>query len=49
MTDRPRLGFTDVHAAVIPTLTFKQSVHLNYSTTMLLKLTDFSVEGADPT
>ena len=35
MVDHPSLGFTDVHAATIPTLTFKPSVHLNYAESVL--------------
>ena len=35
MVDHPALGFTDVHAATIPTLAFEPSVHLNYAETVL--------------
>jgi len=43
----PSLGLTDVHAAVLPTLAFVPSVHLNYAETVLPirdglpKLSDF--------
>jgi hypothetical protein len=51
MVDHPGLGFTDVHAAVIPTLAFKPTVHLNYAETVLPmkdglpKLKDFPLEA----
>jgi hypothetical protein len=35
MVDHPSLGFTDVHAAIIPTVAFKPAVHLNYAETVL--------------
>jgi hypothetical protein len=35
MVDHPSLGFTDVHPATIPSLTFKPTVHLNYAETVL--------------
>jgi hypothetical protein len=35
MVHHPGLGLTDVYAAVIPTLTFKPAVHLNYAETVL--------------
>ena len=35
MVDHPSLGLTDVHAATIPTVAFKPSVHLNYAETVL--------------
>jgi hypothetical protein len=35
MTAHPTFGLVDVYAAVIPTLPFKPSVHLNYSETVL--------------
>jgi hypothetical protein len=50
MVGHPTLGFTDVHAAVIPTLAFKPTVHLNYAETVLPmkdglpKLKDFPLE-----
>jgi hypothetical protein len=33
--DHPSLGLIDVHAAILPTLTFKPTVHLNYEETVL--------------
>jgi hypothetical protein len=50
MTGHPTLGFTDVYAAAIPTVSFKPSVHLNYGETVLPirdglpKLKDFPAE-----
>ena len=50
MTGHPTLGLTDVHAAVLPSIAFKPSVHLNYGETVLptkdglLKLKDFPIE-----
>ena len=35
MVDHPSLGFTDVYAAILPTLAFKPTVHLNYAETVL--------------
>lgn len=35
MVDHPALGFTDVHAATIPTVPFKPTVHLNYAEVVL--------------
>lgn len=35
MTGHPTLGFTDVYAAVIPTVAVKPTVHLNYAETVL--------------
>jgi hypothetical protein len=35
MTGHPGLGLTDVRAAVIPTVPFKPTVHLNYAETVL--------------
>lgn len=35
MTDHPAMGCTDVRPAVLPTLAFKPSVHLNYAETVL--------------
>ena len=51
MTEHPGLGFTDVKAAIIPSMAFKPTVHLNYAETVLpikdglLKLKDFSAEA----
>ena len=50
MTGHPTLGFTDVYAAAIPTVSFQPSVHLNYGETVLPirdglpKLKDFPAE-----
>jgi hypothetical protein len=50
MVDHPTLGFTDVYAAVLPTLGFKPTVHLNYAEAVLPmkdglpKLPDFPAE-----
>jgi hypothetical protein len=50
MVHHPGLGLTDVYAAVIPTMTFKPAVHLNYAETVLPmkdglpKLRDFPAE-----
>ena len=50
MTDHPTFGLTDVYAAVIPDMTFKPAVHLNYAETVLPmkdglpKLKDFPKE-----
>lgn len=47
MAQHPGLGFTDVHAAIFPTLAFRPTVHLNYAETVLpmrdglTKLRDF--------
>ena len=47
MVNHPGLGCTDIHAAMLSTLTFKPSVHLNYAETVmpmrdgLPKLRDF--------
>ena len=47
MTDHPGFGFTDVCAAIIPTVAFEPAVHLNYAETVLpikdglLKFKDF--------
>ena len=35
MVGHPTLGFTDVYAALLPTLAFKPTVHLNYAETVL--------------
>jgi hypothetical protein len=35
MVDHPTLGFVDVHAATLPTIAFKPTVHLNYAETVL--------------
>jgi hypothetical protein len=49
-TEHPGLGLTDVYAAVIPDLTFKPGVHVNYQETVLHikdglpKLKDFPAE-----
>jgi hypothetical protein len=51
MTDHPDLGFTDVKTAIIPSLAFQPTVHLNYAETVLpikdelLKLKDFPTEA----
>lgn len=50
LVEHPGLGFTDVHAATIPTLPFRPSVHLNYAEAVLPmkdelpKLRDFPAE-----
>ena len=50
MVDHPSLGVVDVPAGVIPSLTFKPAVHLNYEETVLPmrdglpKLRDFPAE-----
>jgi hypothetical protein len=47
MSAHPALGLTDVHAAILPTVKFVPTVHLNYSETVLpmkdglTKLKDF--------
>jgi hypothetical protein len=35
LVEHPGLGFTDVHAATLPTLPFRPTVHLNYAETVL--------------
>ena len=35
MTEHPGMGFTDIYAALLPTLAFNPSVHLNYAETVL--------------
>src|SRR5262245_22312670 len=35
MVDHPGLGLTDVYAAMLPSLAFKPTVHLNYAETVL--------------
>lgn len=35
MVDHPSIGLVDVRAAVLPTLAFKPTVHLNYEETVL--------------
>jgi hypothetical protein len=51
MTGHPGLGFTDVYAAVLPSLAFKPTVHLNYAEAVLPmrdglpKLKDFPAEA----
>ncbi len=50
MVHHPGLGLTDVYASIIPTLTFRPAVHLNYAETVLPmkdglpKLRDFPAE-----
>jgi hypothetical protein len=50
MTDHPKLGLTDVYAAVLPSVAFKAGVHVNYQETHLRmqdglpKLKDFPAE-----
>lgn len=34
-SEHPTLGFTDVYAAMLPTLTFTPAVHVNYQETVL--------------
>jgi hypothetical protein len=51
MVDHPSLGFADVYAAMLPTLAFAPTVHLNYAETVLPikdglpKLRDFPTEA----
>lgn len=51
MTGHPSMGFTDVHAAALPTLAFAPTVHLNYAEAVLPirdglpKLRDFPLEA----
>jgi hypothetical protein len=51
MAHHPAFGFTDVHAAVLPTLPFNPTVHLNYAEMVLRmkdglpKLKDFPAEA----
>ena len=51
MVDHPSLGFADVYAAILPTLAFAPTVHLNYAETVLpirdglSKLKDFPTEA----
>jgi hypothetical protein len=51
MTDHPGLGFTDVFAAMVPTLAFHPTMHLNYAEAVLPvkdglpKLKDFPTEA----
>lgn len=51
MTDHPGLGLTDVYAAVLPSVPFVPTVHLNYAETVLpirdglRKLRDFPAEA----
>ena len=51
MTDHPGFGFTEVRAAVVPSMAFKPTVHLNYAETVLPikdglpKLRDFPAEA----
>jgi hypothetical protein len=50
MTDHPKLGLTDVYAAILPTVAFTPGVHVNYGETRLRmkdglpKLKDFPAE-----
>jgi hypothetical protein len=50
MTAHPKLGLTDVYAAVLPSVAFKPGVHVNYQETQLRmtdglpKLKDFPAE-----
>jgi hypothetical protein len=50
MTGHPAHGLTDVHAAILPSIDFKPTVHLNYAETVLPmrdglpKLRDFPAE-----
>jgi hypothetical protein len=50
MTDHPKLGLTDVYAAILPTVAFQPGVHVNYAETRLRmkdglpKLKDFPAE-----
>jgi hypothetical protein len=50
LVQHPSLGMTDVHAATIPTVAFRPTVHLNYAETVLPmkdglpKLRDFPSE-----
>lgn len=51
MVDHPGLGLTGVYAAIIPTLAFRPTVHLNYVETILPmkdglpKLRDFATHA----
>ena len=51
MTHHPGFGFTDVYAAIIPSVAFTPSVHLNYAERVLpmrdglAKLRDFPTEA----
>jgi hypothetical protein len=51
MTGHPGLGFTDIYAAIIPDISFRPSVHLNYAETVLPirdglpKLKDFAASA----
>jgi hypothetical protein len=50
MTEHPGMGFTDVNAAILPSVAFRPVVHLNYAETVLPvrdglpKLRDFPAE-----
>ena len=35
MTNHPLLGLVDVYAAIVPTLKFSPSLHINYADTVL--------------
>jgi hypothetical protein len=51
LTGHPGFGLTDVHAAILPSVTFEPTVHLNYAETVLPmkdglpKLKDFPAES----
>ncbi|MDF1586736.1 GFA family protein [Marinimicrococcus flavescens] len=51
MSGHPTLGLTDVHAAILPSIPFHPTIHLNYAETVLPmhdglpKLRDFPVEA----
>lgn len=51
LTEHPGLGFTDIHASVLPSVDFVPAVHLNYAETVLPmrdglpKLRDFPAEA----
>lgn len=50
MTDHPAADFTDVYAAILPTLAFEPALHVNYESSVLRvkdglpKLKDFPSE-----
>lgn len=35
MASHPGMGMTDVHAAILPTIAFRPTLHLNYAETVL--------------
>ena len=35
MVDHPRLGVTDVRAAIVPTVAFRPTIHFNYAEAVL--------------